>query len=168
MLKVYHIKSSSIWLRKNMWNSLLAFFFWKAWTSSSFQKFLWWKSRNYSQQFSLESFFLRSIYLQLLIIEVVYLMGVAFSLVWVVSVFFFLFYWHFFWQTLTIQRIAGVLKRMIVLFVFYFHLLTNIHLVHRNFYHFFLANLFLITRLIADETSSPQSFAFYFYFYWCN
>ena len=43
-----------------MWNSLLAFFFWKAWTSSSFQKFLWWKSRNYSQQFSLESFFSES------------------------------------------------------------------------------------------------------------
>ena len=60
MLKVYHIKSSSIWSRKNMWNSLLAFFFWKAWTSSSFQKFLWWKSRNYSQQFSLESFFSES------------------------------------------------------------------------------------------------------------
>ena len=79
-----------------MWNSLLAFFFWKAWTSSSFQKFLWWKSRNYSQQFSLESFFLRSIYLQLLIIELVYLMGVVFSLVWVVSVFFLPFLLAFF------------------------------------------------------------------------
>ena len=37
-------------------------------------------------------------------------------------------------------------------FVFHFHLLTNIHLVHRDFYHFFLIDPFVITRLIADET----------------
>ena len=39
--------------------------------------------------------------------------------------------------------------------VFHFHSLTNIHLVHQDFYHFFLIDLFLITRLIAKETCSP-------------
>ena len=42
-------KSSSILLRKSMFNSLLAFCFWKACTSSSFERFLCWKFRNYSQ-----------------------------------------------------------------------------------------------------------------------
>ena len=49
ILKVYRKKSSSILLRKNMFNSLLAFCFWKACTFSSFERFLCWKSRNYSQ-----------------------------------------------------------------------------------------------------------------------
>ena len=49
ILKVYRKKSSSILLRKNMFNSLLIFFFWKACTFSSFERFLCWKSRNYSQ-----------------------------------------------------------------------------------------------------------------------
>ena len=35
-----------------------------------------------------------------------------------------------------------------------FHLVMNIHLVLRDFYHFFLIDLFIITRLIADETCS--------------
>ena len=39
------------------------------------------------------------------------------------------------------------------------------HLVNRDFYHFFLINLFVITSLIANETSSPQRFAFYFHFH---
>ena len=56
-LKVYRKKSSSISLRKSMFNSLLAFFFWKACTFSSFQMFFCWKSRNYSQQFSVKFFF---------------------------------------------------------------------------------------------------------------
>ena len=49
ILKVYHKKSSLILLRKNMFNSLLAFCFWKACTFSSFERFLCWKSRNYFQ-----------------------------------------------------------------------------------------------------------------------
>ena len=44
----------------------------------------------------------------------------------------------------------------------------NIHLVVRDFYHFFLINLFVITRLIADESCSPKRFAFYLDFDWCN
>ena len=49
---------------------------------------------------------------------------------------------------------------IIVFLVFHSHPLTNIHLVHRDFYHYFLINLFVITRLIADETF--EKFAFYF------
>ena len=56
MLKVYREKSSSILLRKNMFNSLLAIFFWKVCTFSSFERFICWKSRNYSRHFSLKIF----------------------------------------------------------------------------------------------------------------
>ena len=70
-------------LRKNMFNSLLAFFFWKACTFSSFERFLCWKSRNYSQ-----------IYLSGTMnywgsILTSYITWGAFSLVCVLSVFFF-------------------------------------------------------------------------------
>ena len=47
ILKVYRKKPSSILLRKNMFNSLLAFCSWKACTFSSFDRFLCWKFRNY-------------------------------------------------------------------------------------------------------------------------
>ena len=82
ILKVYRRKSSSILLRKNMFNSLLAFCFWKACTFSSFERFLCWKSRNYSQ-----------IYLSGIInywgsILTLYITWGAFSLVCVLSVFF--------------------------------------------------------------------------------
>ena len=56
ILKVYFKRSSSILLRKKNFNSLLAFFFWKACTFSIFERFLCWKSRNYFQYFSLEIF----------------------------------------------------------------------------------------------------------------
>ena len=87
--KVFRKKSSSILLRKNMFNSSL--FFLKACTFSSFQRFLCWKSRNYSQQFSLEIFFwdLSSIIDYWGSIFTLYLTWGAFSLVCVVSVFFF-------------------------------------------------------------------------------
>ena len=39
-------------------------------------------------------------------------------------------------------------------FVYYFHPPTNIHLVHPDFYHFFLIDLSVITRLIAYEACS--------------
>ena len=48
-LKVYRKKFFSILLRKNMFNSLLAFCFWKACIFSSFERFLCWKFRNYCQ-----------------------------------------------------------------------------------------------------------------------
>ena len=58
ILKVCRKKSSSILLRKNIFNSsLLAFFFWKVCTFSNFERFLCWKPRNYSQHFSLEILF---------------------------------------------------------------------------------------------------------------
>ena len=117
-----------------MFNSLLAFFFWKACTFSNFQRFLCWKSRNYSQQFSLEIFFwdLSSIIDYWGSIFTLYLTWGAFSLVCVVSViffflsFFFFFYWYFPWQALAIHRIAGKAEGIIVFFVFHFHPLMNI------------------------------------------
>ena len=109
ILKVYRRKSSSILSRKNMFNSLLAFYFWKAYTFSSFERFLCWKSRNYSQ-----------IYLSGIInywgsMLTLYITWEAFSLVCVLSVFFsffhsflffFFFYRYFPWQTLTIQKMG--------------------------------------------------------------
>ena len=106
ILKVYRKKSSSILLRKNMFNSLLAFCFWKACTFSSFERFLCWKFRNYSQ-----------IYLSGIInywdsILTLYITWRVFSLVCVLSVFFsfflscffFFFYRYFPWQTLMIHK----------------------------------------------------------------
>ena len=92
ILKVYRKKSSSILLRKNMFNSLLAFCFWKACTFSSFERFLCWKSRNYSQ-----------IYLSRIInywdsILTLYITWRAFSLVCFLSVFFFFFLLLFFFS----------------------------------------------------------------------
>ena len=66
--------------------------------------------------------------------------------------FFFLFFSRYFlWQTLTIYKIAGNGEEIITLLVFHFHTLTNIQLVHLDFYHFFLVDIFAITRLIAIE-----------------
>ena len=62
---------SSILSKKNMVNLLFAFFLWKACTFSSFERFLFWKSRNYSQHS--RNFLVESIYLQSLIIGVVFL-----------------------------------------------------------------------------------------------
>ena len=108
ILKVYRKKSSSILLRKNIFNSLLAFSFWNACTFSCFERFLCWKSRNYSQ-----------IYLSGIInywgsIFTLYIRWGASSLVCVLSLssclflscFFFFFYRYFSWQTLTIHKIG--------------------------------------------------------------
>ena len=88
-----------------------------------------------------------------------YLTWGAFSwLAFYLYFFFFLsifFYRYFPWQTQTITMIAGNGEGIIIFLVFYFHPLTNIHLVHRDFYHFFLIDLFVITRLIPDATCSP-------------
>ena len=64
---------------------------------------------------------------------------------------------------------AGKEEGVIIFLVFYFHPLANIHLVYRDFYHFFLINLFvIITSLIADVTCSSKRFTFYLHFHWCN
>ena len=139
-----------------MFNSLLEFFFWKGGNFSNFERFLCWKFRNYSQ-----------IYLSRIInywdsILILYVTWGAFSLVCLLSVFFFsffllffFFYLYFPWQTLAIHKIEGTGEGIIIFLVFHFHPLTNIHLIHRDFYHLFLLDLFVITRLIADETCSP-------------
>ena len=79
------------------------------------------------------------------------------SLVCVLSIIFFFllfffFYWHFPWQTLTIRRDR---RGNHYFCCFHFHPLTNIQLIHRDFYQLFLLNQFVITRLISDETCSP-------------
>ena len=93
-----------------------------------------------------------------------YVTSGAFSLVCVLSVFFFflssllLFFFlsvFFFRQTLIIHRITGKGEEVLIFLVFHFHSLMNIQLVHRDFYYFCLIDLFVITRLIADETCSP-------------
>ena len=107
ILKVYRKKPSLILLGRNIFNSLLAFCFWKACTFSSFERFICWKSRNYSQ-----------IYLSGIInywgsILTLYTMWGVFSLVCVLSVFsisfflvFFFFCRYFSWQTLTIHKMG--------------------------------------------------------------
>ena len=137
MLKVYHKKSSSILLRKYMFNSLLTFFFWKVCPFSNFEslsKISCWKSRNYSQ-----------IYLSRIInywnsILTLHITLGAFSLVCFLSVFFsfFLrfFYRYFPSQTLIIHKTGGAVEGIIIFLVFYFHPLTNIHLIY--FYSIYL------------------------------
>ena len=73
---------------------------------------------------------------------------------------------YFTCQTITNYRMSGKGEGVIIFLVLYFHPLANIHLVYRDFYHFFLINLFvIITRLIADVTCSSKRFTFYLHFH---
>ena len=145
-LKVYRKKYSSILLRKNMLN----FSFEKHVPSQVFKGFSVENLETTPSNFISKFFFwdiipnVRSVQFGLCCIRIFFL-----------SFFFFFFYWYFPWQTLTVHRIAGMGEEIIVFLAFHFHPLTSIHLVHRDFYHFFLINISIITRLIADETSSP-------------
>ena len=146
ILKVYCKKSSSIFLKKDMFNSL----------HFSFEKQ---KPSQVLKDFSVENLettpstffskFSSDIYLELLIIG-----GSIFALYLTSGAFFFFFYQYFPWQTLRIQRIAGNWEEIII-FLSYFHLLTNINLLHEDFHHFVLTGLFVIARLIADEICPP-------------
>ena len=108
ILKIYLKKSSSILLRKNIFNSLFAFCFWKACTFSSFERFLCLKSRNYSQ------IYLSGIIIYWGSILTLYITWGEFSLVCILSVFFsfflscffFLFLSVFFWQKLRILKMG--------------------------------------------------------------
>ena len=98
ILKIYRKKSSSILLRKNMFNSLLPFFFRKACTCSSFETFLFWKFRNYSQ-----------IYLSQIIdywysMLTLYITWGAFSLAFSPSFFLFFFRFNFIFHMFTENR----------------------------------------------------------------
>ena len=66
--------------------------------------------------------------------------------------FFFFFYRYLPWQTLTIHRIAGKGEGITIFLFSTSNTSQNIHLVHRVFYHFFLIDLFVTARLIADKT----------------
>ena len=142
-LKVYRKKYSSILLRKNMLN----FSFEKHVPSQVFKGFSVENLETTPSNFISKFFFwdiipnVRSVQFGLCCIRIFFLS--------------FFFYWYFPWQTLTIHRIVGMGEGIFVFLFFHFHPLTNIHLVHRDFYHFSLINLFIITRLIAYKTSSP-------------
>ena len=136
-----------------MFNSLLAFCFWKACTFSSFERFLCLKSRNCSQISISEIINYWGSTLTL------YLKWGAFSLVCVVSVFFSLFISLFF--TFSIGLFLDRHSRSIRwdgrgnhYFSCFLLPLTNNHLILRDFYHLFLLDLFVISRLIADGTFS--------------
>ena len=133
-----------------MFNSFLAFLS-KACTFSGFERFLCWKSRNYSQ------IYLSGITNYWDSILTLYIMWGAFSLFVFFS--FFLSCFFLFLLVFSLTDIKdpsdGTGEEIIIFLVFHFHPLTNIHLVHRDFYHLFLLDLFVITRMIADETSSP-------------
>ena len=166
VLKVYRKKSSLILSRKNMFNSLLAFSSCIFFFFSIFERFLYWKSRHYSssflQKFSSEIFLSWIINYWGSVLHTLYLTWGAFSLICVLSVFFF-FLSSFSFLFLSVLPLTDTndsqnnknVEGIIIFLVFHFHLLTNIHLVHWDFYHFFLIDLFVITRLIADETCSP-------------
>ena len=66
---------------------------------------------------------------------------------------FFSYFLGIFWLTLTNHKMDGMGEGINVFLVFHFNPLTIIHLAYRDFCHFFLFDLLLITRLIADETS---------------
>ena len=72
LLKVYYKKYSSILLRKNMFNSLVAFFLEKHVPSQVFKDFSV-ENLKTTPSISLSKFRVRSIYLELLIIGVVFL-----------------------------------------------------------------------------------------------
>ena len=70
----------------------------------------------------------------------------SFFLSFFLSCFLFFFYWYFPRQTLTNHKI-GRERESLFFLVFHFHPLTNIHLIHRDFYHLFLLDLFVITMM---------------------
>ena len=84
-----------------------------------------------------------------------YLTWGAFSLICVLSIFFFLLLFLFL-SSFSLTDIKDSNdnreRRGNHYFSFHFHSLTNIHLVFQDFHHFFLIDLFVIARLIADET----------------
>ena len=106
ILKVYRKKSSSIFLRKNIFNSLFAFCFWKACTYSSFELSLFWKSRNYSQMYlsGIINYWgsILTLYITLSFVCVLSVFFLSFFLV-----VFFIFYRYFSWQTLTLYKMGG-------------------------------------------------------------
>ena len=163
ILKVYLKKSCSILLRKKCSIHYLHFSFEKYAPSqvlkdSSVENVKTTPS-TFLSKFSSEIYLSRIINYWGSVLHTSYLTWGALSLVCVLSVFFFfLSSFSFLFLPLTDTNDSQNNKNVegiIIFLVFHFHLLTNIHLVHWDFYHFFLIDLFVITRLIADETCSP-------------
>ena len=177
--KAYRKKSSAVLLRKDLQLIYLHFSFEKHVPSQVLKGFsvenLETTGSTFLSKFSSE------IYLSRIInywgsIFTLYLMWGAFSLVCVLSTFFFFLSLFFFFSfsvgifltdTNDSQDSRDV-EEIIIFLTFNFHLLRNIHLAHRDFYHFFLTDLSVITRLIAHETCSISRFVFYLFFHWWN
>ena len=162
VLKVYLKKSCSILLRKKCSIHYLHFSFEKYAPSQVLKDFSVENVKTipntFLSKFSSEIYLSRIINYWGSVLHTSYLTWGALSLVCVLSVFFFfLSSFSFLFLPLTDTNDSQNNKNVegiIIFLVFHFHLLTNIHLVHWDFYHFFLIDLFVITRLIADETCS--------------
>ena len=149
ILKVSSKNSSSILLRKNMFNLLLAFFFWKA---CSFSSFLCQSLETVTSIFLSKSS--SEIYLSPIIncwgrIFTLYLTWESFSLVCVLSLFFSFFLSFFLFLSvfsLTSTNDSQDSREGIK----HKHSFSS-----SKFLHFCLIDLFVITRLIVDEICSP-------------
>ena len=150
ILKVSSKNSSSILLRKNMFNLLLAFFFWKA---CSFSSFLCRSLETVTSIFLSKSS--SEIYLSPIIncwgrIFTLYLTWGSFSLVCVLSLFF-SFFLSFFFLFLSVFSLTSTNNSQD----------SREGIKHKHsfssskFLHFCLIDLFVITRQIVDEICSP-------------
>ena len=93
-------------------------------------------------------------------IFILYLRWRAFNFIFILSaLFFFLSSFFFFFCRYScfldtnFHRIAGKGEGINIFLVFLLHRLTNIYLVHRDLYHFFLIDLFVITSMTAATCS---------------
>ena len=153
ILKLYFKVSSSILFRKKKFNSLLAFFFWKARTFSIFERCLCCKSRNYSlKNFLWDLFISNYSWLGYYFYIISNVRNVQFGLCPIRIFFFFLSSSFLFLLVFSLTDTSDSEDSSEGRWN---HPLMNIQLVHRDFSHFFLLDLFVITRLIADETCFP-------------
>ena len=134
ILKVHRKNSLCFFLRKNMFNSLLIFFFCEKLVHSQVLKDFSFENLETTSSTFLSKCSCEIHLLWIISIFTLYLTSGALSLV-CVSFFFFSFCIRI-WQALAIHRIAGKEEEIVIFLVFYFHPLTNSHLVHRDFNHF--------------------------------
>ena len=156
ILTVYHKKSSSILLRKNMFNLYLHFSFKKPVPSQFLQDFS--VENLETTLITFLSNFFPEIYLSRIInyrgsVFTLYLKWGGLSLDCGLSTFSFFFFLSVF--SLTGTNDSQDSKGIIIFLVFHFFSLAIIHLAHRDFYHFFFIELFVFTRVILVDACSP-------------
>ena len=124
ILKVHRKNSLCFFLRKNMFNSLLIFFFCEKLVHSQVLKDFSFENLETTSSTFLSKCSCEIHLLWIISIFTLYLTSGALSLV-CVSFFFFSFCIRI-WQALAIHRIAGKEEGIVIFLVFYFHPLTNI------------------------------------------